>query len=100
MVALQQTPSPTVPVHLPPLKSLIILQASAKLSLTSSFTTGIKLPKLTIKLRSASTTKRNRDASGTSMAETAVRSYISALADLAKSNRTLKKTTADSEKIE
>ncbi|KAI5654682.1 hypothetical protein M9H77_31869 [Catharanthus roseus] len=98
MAALQQTPI-TFRSRSPP-STQIPNSPSAKLSLTSTFTTGIKLPKLTIKLRSASTTKRNRGASGASMADTASGSYASALADVAKSNGTLEQTAADLEKIE
>ncbi|KAI5667236.1 hypothetical protein M9H77_17089 [Catharanthus roseus] len=43
--------------------------------------------------------KRNRGASGASMADTAAGSYASILANVAKSNGTLEQTAADLEKI-
>lgn len=99
MAALQQTPI-TFRSRSPP-STQIPNNPSTKLSLTSSFTTGFKLPKFTIKLRSAtSTAKRHRGASGAMMADTASGSYASALADVAKANDTLEQTAADLEKVE
>lgn len=100
MAALQQTPI-TFRSRSPP-STQIPNNPSTKLSLTSSFTpTGIKLPKLTIKLRSSSSTaKRHRGASGARMADTASGSYASALAEVAKANDTLEQTAADLEKVQ
>ncbi|CAI9777984.1 unnamed protein product [Fraxinus pennsylvanica] len=91
--ALQQTPitfqsrsSPSSQIH---------SRHTVKLSLS----TGLKLPKLTIK----PLIRRNRGgggASGARMADSAAGSYATALADVAKSNNTLEQTSADIEKIE
>ncbi|CAI9116390.1 OLC1v1017521C1 [Oldenlandia corymbosa var. corymbosa] len=98
MASLQQTPitfrSRT------PLSTQIPAAQTSKLSLTSAFTTGIKIPKLRIKPRSSSVGKRNRGAGGATMADTAAGSYASALADVATSNNTLEQTAADVEKLE
>ncbi|KAL3514034.1 hypothetical protein ACH5RR_026751 [Cinchona calisaya] len=81
----------------------ILTSPTAKLYLTSTFTTGLKIPKLTTKPRSSSsstTTNRNHGAAGARMADTAAGCYASALADVAQSNGTLEKTAADVEKLE
>lgn len=101
MASLQQTPI-TFHCRSPP-SAQIPTNPTAKLSLTSTFTTGIKIPKLTVKPRSSSTsagTNRNHGAAGARMAESAAGSYASALADVAKSNGTLEQTAADVEKLE
>ncbi|KAG5573263.1 hypothetical protein H5410_063029 [Solanum commersonii] len=96
MAALQQTPI-TFQSRSPP-PTQLITGTVAKLS----FSGGLKLPKLTLKLRSKRTSRRGRGggALGAKMADSAAGSYANALADVAKSNETLEQTTADLEKIE
>lgn len=94
MAALQQTPI-TFQSRSPP-PTQIISGPTAKLS----FSGGLKLPKLTIKLRSNRTSRRGGGAAGAKMVASAAGSYANALADVAKSNGTLEQTTADLEKIE
>ncbi|NP_001312568.2 ATP synthase delta chain, chloroplastic precursor [Nicotiana tabacum] len=94
MAALQQTPI-TFQSRSPP-PTQIISGPTAKLS----FSGGLKLPKLTIKLRSNRTSRRGGGAAGAKMVASAAGSYANALADIAKSNGTLEQTTADLEKIE
>lgn len=98
--SLQQTPI-TFRCRSPP-STQIPTGPTAKLSLTSTFTTGLKIPKLTIKPRSSSTadTNRSHGAAGARMADTAAGSYATALAEVAQSNGTLEQTAADVEKIE
>lgn len=96
MAALQQTPI-TFQSRSPP-PTQLITGPVAKLS----FSGGLKLPKLTIKLRSKRISRRGRGggALGAKMADSAAGSYANALADVAKSNETLEQTTADLEKLE
>ncbi|KAJ8561427.1 hypothetical protein K7X08_027617 [Anisodus acutangulus] len=96
MAALQQTPI-TFQSRSPP-PTQIITGPVAKLS----FSGGLKLPKLTIKLRSKRISHRGSGggALGAKMADSAAGSYANALADVAKSNGTLEQTTADLEKLE
>ncbi|CAA2994436.1 ATP synthase delta chain, chloroplastic [Olea europaea subsp. europaea] len=91
--ALQQTPITFQSLSSP--SSQIHSRPTVKFSLS----TGLKLPKLTIK----PLIRRNRGgggASGARMADSAAGSYAVALADVAKSNNTLEQTSADMEKIE
>ncbi|KAL2468044.1 ATP synthase subunit delta [Forsythia ovata] len=91
--ALQQTPI-TFQSRSPP-----SAQLHSRPTVKFSLSTGLKLPKLTIK----PLLRRNRGgggASGARMADSAARSYATALADVAKSNNTLEQTSADIEKIE
>ncbi|TMW88180.1 hypothetical protein EJD97_018950 [Solanum chilense] len=96
MAALQQTPI-TFQSRSPP-PTQLINGTVAKLS----FSGGLKLPKLTLKLRSKRTSRRGRGGGvlGAKMADSAAGSYANALADVAKSNETLEQTTADLEKLE
>ncbi|MCE5166929.1 hypothetical protein HAX54_030184, partial [Datura stramonium] len=94
MAALQQTPI-TFQSRSPP-PTQIITGPVAKLS----FSGGLKLPKLTIKLRSKRISRRGGGALGAKMADSAAGSYANALADVAKSNGTLEETTTDLEKLE
>ncbi|KAL3322014.1 hypothetical protein AABB24_039574 [Solanum stoloniferum] len=96
MAALQQTPI-TFQSRSPP-PTQLITGTVAKIS----FSGGLKLPKLTLKLRSKRTSRRGRGGGvlGAKMADSAAGSYALALADVAKSNETLEQTTADLEKIE
>ncbi|CDP01168.1 unnamed protein product [Coffea canephora] len=96
--SLQQTPI-TFRCRSPP-STQIPTAPTAKLSLTSTFTTGLKIPKLTIKPRPSSNTNRSHGAAGARMADTAAGSYATALAEVAQSNGTLEQTAADLEKIE
>ncbi|KAL3504672.1 hypothetical protein ACH5RR_034513 [Cinchona calisaya] len=98
MATLQQTPI-TFRFRSPP-SAQIPANPTVKLSLTSTFTTGLKIPKLTTKPRSLSTANRSHGGAGARMADTAAGCYASALADVAKSNGTLEQTAADVEKLE
>lgn len=94
MAALQQTPI-TFQSRSPP-PTQLINGPIAKLS----FSGGLKLPKLTIKLRSNRISRRGGGALGAKMSASAAGSYANALADVAKSNETLEQTSADLEKLE
>lgn len=94
MAALQQTPI-TFQSRSPP-PTQLINGPIAKLS----FSGGLKLPKLTIKLPSKRISRRGGGALGAKMSASAAGSYANALADVAKSNETLEQTSADLEKLE
>lgn len=96
MAALQQTPITFQSRSLP--STQIIVSPTAKLS----FSGGLRLPKFTVKAPSRKLSRRGRGGGvlGAKMADSAAESYAVALCDVAKSNGTLEKTSADLEKIE
>ncbi|KAD6119482.1 hypothetical protein E3N88_10753 [Mikania micrantha] len=65
-----------------------------------SFSGGLRLPKLIIKIKSKSKSHQKGGCAGAKMADSAAGSYASALAEVASSNGTLDATSSDVEKID
>ncbi|KAK9073017.1 hypothetical protein SSX86_007339 [Deinandra increscens subsp. villosa] len=65
-----------------------------------SFSGGLRLPKLTIKTKIKSKSRRGGGCMGTKMADSAAERYATALAEVATSNGTLDATAADVEKLD
>nr|AWW16498.1 ATP synthase delta chain [Ipomoea pes-caprae] len=96
MAALQQTPI-TFQSRSPP-STQIIVSPTAKLS----FSGGLRLPKFTVRAPSKLSRRGGQGGGvlGAKMVDSPAESYAVALCDVAKSNGTLEKTSADLEKIE
>ncbi|KAK9270038.1 hypothetical protein L1049_025611 [Liquidambar formosana] len=97
MAALQHTPI-SFQSKSPPSTRIFAVQKPLKLSFSSSFPSSVKLNKFICSRKPQS--RRGGGAAGATMNASAASSYATALADVAKSNKTLETTSADVEKID